>query len=466
MSGEKRITVDAAAWAGAQAAAARLRDVNRDIPAMFDAVRREQETQLSRITEETRNRQEAMERNLAGLSEQTRKLERQMTRRLQDRAATLLAQMRQANAELRVETRQFVEQAEARLAADLDQERRQREQEVLSLNEALGALRGDRDRALEQARTLLADDGMLRDAIDADLPHERFAPGRLAGLRQRFALAQGNIDSGLGETALAQAQEIYMQLAELRTEVELRYQEWQAAQVAASAAVTALVEQIKINSSLEVTGTDGKLMDGVTLDVDFWSEGELAELRARVDQLSSRVTDEADPPDLPELRVIVQREVPQLDEQLTAIVGRAGARQFASQVRVNLAETVVTTLERTTGYAWEPGQATYAGEDPRRAFFSKLVAPDDSEIVVEVAPDEDGESCVLRILSFDAGEPNEEARVERVHAIAASLRDQGLKVGDPAAEADLPDPALKDFDRLRQPVQATAQSPGARRRAG
>lgn len=94
-------------------------------------------------------------------------------------------------------------------------------------------MRGDRGRALEQARTLLADDGMMRDAIDADLPHERFAPGRLASLRQRFALAQGNIDSGLGETALAQAQEIYMQLAELRTEVELRYQEWQAAQVAA-----------------------------------------------------------------------------------------------------------------------------------------------------------------------------------------------------------------------------------------
>lgn len=72
---------------------------------MFDAVRREQETQLSRITEETRARQEAMDRNLAGLSEQTRKLERQMTRRLQDRAATLLAQMRQANAEFRAETR-------------------------------------------------------------------------------------------------------------------------------------------------------------------------------------------------------------------------------------------------------------------------------------------------------------------------------------------------------------------------
>jgi len=467
MSGKKRIMVDADDYSAAKAAAARLSQVNSDIPVMFDSLRRQNDARLDRLAEENRARQAAMEQSLAGLSEQTRKLERQMTRRLQARTEALVTQMREANRELRAETRQLVERSEARVQADLEEERRQREQQVVALNEALRDLRSDRDRALEGARTMLADAMVLRDAINAGLPHERFAPGRLGGFGQRFALAAGNLDSGLGEAALAQAQEIFVQLSELHAEVELRYQEWLAAQAIATSAVTALVERIRICSSIEVTGTDGVLVDGVTLDVDFWSDGELAELRTRAGELAGRVADATDPPDLSELRVIVQREAPQLEEQLTAIVGRAGVRQRASQVRVNLAEQVVTTLEQTTGYAWEPGQAVYAGEDPRRAFYSKLVAPDTSEIVVEVAPDDDGESCVLRIMSFDAGEPNEEARVERVHAIAASLRDQGLKISDPAAEPDLPDPALKDFDNLRKHAQAVAaRPPGAQRRAG
>jgi hypothetical protein len=260
--------------------------------------------------------------------------------------------------------------------------------------------------------------------------------------------------AGSGEAALAQAQEICLQLSALRTEVELRDQEWRAAQLAAGAAITAVLEQITVNTRLEATDPNGQPIDGVTLDVDYWSEGALGELRDRAAALADRVADRDDPPALAELRAILERDAPQLDEQLTAIVGQAGARQFASQVRVNLAELVVSTLEDSTGFVWADDQATYAGEDPRRAFYSKLVHADDSEIVVEVSPDETGGSCVLRILSYDAGVPDEEERVRRVHAIVASLKDSGLQVGDPAAEAARPDPALADLDRVRRQVPA------------
>ena len=97
-----------------------------------------------------------------------------------------------------------------------------------------------------------------------------------------------------------------------------------------------------------------------------------------------------------------------------------------------------------------PGTATtFAGGDQRDAFYSKLKHPDESEIVVEVAPDEDGKSCVLRVMSYETGNPDESQRVARVHAIANSMREQGLS-GTAAAETDEPDPALKDFTRLRQ----------------
>jgi hypothetical protein len=52
-------------------------------------------------------------------------------------------------------------------------------------------------------------------------------------------------------------------------------------------------------------------------------------------------------------------------------------------------------------------------------------------------------------MSYETGNPDESQRVARVHAIADSLRKQGLS-GTPTAEADEPDPELKDFKQLRQ----------------
>ena len=73
---------------------------------------------------------------------------------------------------------------------------------------------------------------------------------------------------------------------------------------------------------------------------------------------------------------------------------------------------------------------------------------------MEVAPDETGKSCTLRILYYDAGLPDEEERVRRAHAVADSLRAHGLQAGLPAADMEQANPRLTDFDALRR--QATS----------
>ena len=252
--------------------------------------------------------------------------------------------------------------------------------------------------------------------------------------------------AGTGEAALAQAQELYLNLGELRAEIEFKDAEWRAAHQTAVAAVTALAQQISYNSMIMVT--DEATDVSAELDVDYWSDGELTAIRQEADQLTARVNQEADPPTLAELRNISERSVVALDDRLSAAVSTARTRQWASQVRVNMAETVVDVLESISGYVWD-GDATFAGDDQRDAFYSKLTHPDQSEIVVEVAPDEDGKSCVVRVMSYETGDPDEAQRVARLHAVAASLREHGLS-GTPAAEADEPDPGLRDFARIRQ----------------
>jgi hypothetical protein len=453
VSGKKRITVDEGAWREAMRKANQLRDVERELPGMIDAVQRAQEQVAARDRAEMQARQDQLAQQLANLSDQARQIEASATRRINAATATIMNDAREANRQLRTETRQLLDQQEKRFDSALTAERAERQREIGSLLEEIERDRATKASVLDAAQTAVADARVLHDAIDSSLPHERFAPGQLAQLTGRLTIAQASVAAGTGEAALAQAQELYLRLGELRAEVELKDTEWRAAHLTAVAAVTALAEQISYNSMITVT--DEESGASAELDVDYWSDGELSAIKAAADQLAARVKAEAAPPALTELREISERSVAALNDRLSEVVATARIRQWASQVRVNMAETAVDVLEATTGYRWD-GDATFAGDDQREAFYSKLKHIDESEIVVEVAPDPDGKSCVIRVMSYETGNPDESQRVSRVHAIANSLRDQGLS-GTPAPEADEPDPALRDFTQLRQ---AARTAPG------
>jgi hypothetical protein len=446
VSGEKRITVDEDAWREAMRKANRLRDVERELPGMIAAVQQAQEQQAARDRAAMQARQDELTKRLAGLSEQARQLEKSTTRRINAATATIMNEARKANQQLRSETRQLLDQQEQRFDAAVSAERTEREREAGAVRAEIERDRSAKATVLDAARTQVGDVRVLHDAIAASLPHERFVPGQLGRLTNRLANAEASVAAGTGETALAQAQELYLSLAELRAEIEFRDAEWRAAHQTAVAAVTALAQQISYNSLIMVTDEESDV--SAELDVDYWSDGELAAIRKEADQLTARVNQEADPPTLAELRDISERSVVALDDRLSAAVALARTRQWASQVRVNMAETVVDVLEAISGYVWD-GDATFAGDDQREAFYSKLTHPDQSEIVVEVAPDEDGKSCVVRVMSYETGNPDESQRVARVHAVADSLREHGLG-GTPAAEADEPDPGLRDFMRIKQ----------------
>lgn len=406
MSGKKRITVDQAAWREAMNASRKLHGIQRDLPQMVEAVKRAQETQAASDRAAMRARQDELTRQLAGLSQQARD----------------------------------------RLDSALSAERTQRERETAALREEILADRAGRARVLETAAAAVADARVLHDAIASALPHERFAPGQLARLTSRLGLAESSAASAVGETALAQVQELQLSLGELRAEVELADAEWRAAHLTALARVTALAEEISYHSMIKITDDEAGV--SADLDVNYWSGGGLDKIKATADEAAARVRDETAPPSAAELEEISERTIPALESQLSDVVAAARTRQWAAQVRVNMAEMVVETLESTTGYRWD-GDAAFAGDDQREACYAKLASPDDSEIVIEVAPDETGESCAIRVLSYEAGEADESQRTARVNAIADALRKEGLS-GTPAAEEGEPDPRFKDFERIRR----------------
>ncbi|MGH3901240.1 MAG: hypothetical protein ACRDTA_23920 [Pseudonocardiaceae bacterium] len=435
MSGKKHYHIDMSEWFRQRIRQPLMRVLE---PAVLDRLREQTRAEIERDLAAVHARQANVEQLVQGLSEQTRAVEEQTNRRLRDQLSGMERRLREVDAQLRTEVTGLLSEQDQRLRAEIVQERQQRKAEVQSLRAELTA---DKERAATSARAWLTDARAMRDLIEQTLPHERYAPGRLRQLDTRLGTAAANLDQGMFEAALAGGQDAFHELSELRLDIELRHREWSVLRTAASEALIVLQAMIEQSAHQPVRDEEGRQLPGVNMDVDHWSRGELGQLRAEVGASLSAVLTDAVSMSVDELRAVIETDAPRYQRRLDETVEQAEERLIASQLRVNVADEVVTTLDEVAGYLLDGGQ--YAGKDQREAFYATMTHPNGNEIVVEVAPEPGGSSgSRLRVLSYDHDVGAEEQRRARATEIARQLRMRGLQVGDPDTEPGEPDPVL------------------------
>ncbi|MGI5166612.1 hypothetical protein ACQEU3_19885 [Spirillospora sp. CA-253888] len=428
MSGAKYVSVSESRWRRAQRAERRLAQVQANLPVVLAEQRRRMSEELGRVHAAVTARQDRIESALSNLSEHTRELEERTDARLRAQAEELL------------ETREAIADQERRLRAELEQERAERRREIGALGGRVDELREESDRAGRAALAMFGDAVAVHDVIRDELPHERFAPGRLDRLRVRLDVARANLESQAPGYALTQVQDLYLDLSELRAEVAHLDQQWRARQAMAVAALRGAAQRITDNATPPVL----ELPDH-RLDVDFWTDGGLSELKAEVERLTGEVAESDAAFTIEEFGEIVERRVPAFADRLDALVDRAAGRLLASQRRVNIADRIVRTLQ-ANGY--RPADHAYADDDYREAFLARLRHPDASEVVVEVVPVGD-EEMTVRLLSYDDA-PSAGERERRAHEVAEALREDGLDVGGVGSDRGEPDPSLRDIRKPRR----------------
>ncbi|WP_217129064.1 hypothetical protein [Streptomyces sp. AC558_RSS880] len=449
MSGKKRILVDETEWYRAQRAAQNLKQVRRDVPRLLDEVRRRTEADQARTRAQLEERARRTEEALSGLTAHTRRLERDTERRLREQSERLHQELRGTAERLERDTRTRLAEQRAALEGQLAAEREQRRRDIAGLTERVDELAGNRERAAAAVREWLADGATMAELI-ATLPHERHAPGRLDRLRLDLDTARRNSDAGHHEAALPLAQRAYLDLSELRLDIEHRELERRLAQGAATDALVMVETLCTQNEVRPVTGPDGRPLPGAELDVDHWSEGELEELRGQVAERLSRARDDA-------TTVAEQRELAaeaaEMEQRLGEVVDRAGMRLLASQLRVNLADSVAGTLSRIGAYELTDGE--YEDEDERRSYHAVLEHANGNKIVVQVLPAPEGETGqILRVLSYDYDTASERELRDRAEAVRHALADDGHPTGALESEPGVPDPTAVDLDRFRKPEAA------------
>lgn len=461
MSGKRRITVDEARWNALQRQASQLKALQVNAPKLVADLRRQTQGELAQVSARLENRQQAVERTMGALSDQTRALEEETNRRLRDQAKQMNQRLKETAGQLRKETDAALAQQQQAWRSELAAERDHQRRELRRLERKM-----DRDAkaSSEAAETWLRDAGLVHDLIRDELPHERYAPGKLAALDQRLATARDNARQGQSQAALAVAQEAFHDLSELRVEIELRDREWTGMHTLAFEALIQLDGLAAENANQVIAAGEAGNEAPFDLNVDYWSEGALTKLRSEVAELLASVNDTDEPLSTEQLRDIAEVQVPELERRLSDVVRQAHMRVFASQLRVNVAEVVAETLDEVAGYAVE--DHLYEGLDQRRTFLAKLQHSNGNEIVVTVAPStDDSGQCVLRLLSYDYDTTTESVLNERARAVTEELRARGLDADDQGCESGEPDRAMLDFERVRTMAALEAPRPATARPA-
>lgn len=411
---------------------------------------RERNRALQRNFESRQQAMQAEYRNgLNNLSDNIQNLERQQSQRLEE----VRRQSARDLATLDRDVNRRIEEQGNRFQQALNDHSR-------DVNNALQAIRDDiqDDRARQRAaaQSQIDDLQTLFKLMRSQHAHERFAPGDLDTLEASFALCQNNLQNGNYQAALAGGQERYLDYQKLQLRIAERQAEWEA--------YLAEVRRLSEETSGAMAAAEGATYtfaeQEVEAQVDYWSEGALTDFRNRLNSHLKRLH-ASEELSTNELKQMLDELAP-MEDELSGIVERAKERLIQSQVRQNIAVSILQSFE---GTHWELDDSTYEDEDHRKGLHLKLKNGLNEEIVASVTPVETADGGItsnVEINFFDQfNDP--ELRQARLSDMHSSMHTEGVEVGAfeclDQSENRPGNEQMRDFERLRMPQTAPVSSP-------
>ena len=162
------------------------------------------------------------------------------------------------------------------------------------------------------------------------------------------------------------------------------------------------------------------------IDVNYWVEGRLKVFKSNIESLAAEIHEN----ELISLDKIVgySLQIDELSSQLLDLVTEARVAVLASQLRFNVAQIVVQSLE-AQGFFLE--QANYEKDDYRETFVARTCNYAGNEVVVSIDPDPGlDEGGKINIQSLDAGKITEHELHQRNFEIFNAILENGIEVGE------------------------------------
>lgn len=277
----------------------------------------------------------------------------------------------------------------------------------------------DREHMNRETASAFIDD-LKRQIKEAEtqLPHEKFAPGEIARLKDRIAIAESNLNS-MEQAAIAGAQAVYVNLVTLRQKIINKEQEFAIYHSTALEAARGLFENIRKNRKVE-------LEEGAEeVEVNYWTNGKFHELEKEIESLVDKLVSDKANLSLESIKQTLA-ELEEKNAEQDKLIEEAIERVISSQLRAEMGDVVVDALEQEGFSLVESG---YEKEDQRKIYLVKIKNIAGTEIVAAIIPDDATNTNTLSINTRDSRILNEAATVERMEEINRILGESGMHVG-------------------------------------
>lgn len=466
MSGENRryVSVQEQELRRLREQESRLRSVQNDLPERLNAVReqarqefqqrlapleqrakqQEQQTQqlksgLADLEKDTQKRlqqqrqefqsavRESESRQQQTLQRETNRLESAMQQGFQEQRSEYL----RITSQQRQEYTNLISQQDQKFTQLVSSERqaRQQGQKILQqqIDTVVADIAGETRRKAQLAEDLLSDVETVWEQINRSYQHQRFAPGQLADLRRGLEMARANIQAGVTEAAIATSQQTYLDLADLRLELEQKEQEWLLLYNAALTDLKSLIAEVQGNRQCEIEVGQGDEAQKFKLEVDYWVNGRLSEYEQQLNQLEGQLkTGES---------TLTTEQITQLGDKIIAlqpnlgeIVEQAKLAILSSQLRAEIADQVVGALS-SLGYTLVDAEsdAVYEGDDQRNAYVVKVKNIAGDEVVTVISPEKEFGKNSVSINSFSETIVDEKASQQNAKAVFEALEESGVE---------------------------------------
>ena len=427
MSGHKKalVSISQEEYDRLRTASVRVYDLAAQLDDLHDVMRRQTVQSAHTQLDEALSRQRAYEDTVAVLSDNLQDLEHasaQAYESLYQAWSQNLVDLEQSWTQQTAE--QFENWANQALS-EIQEEHRARQMELLHLHRKIedGQHSARQHQALAEHWSESA--LILLDFIQNHYPLALFGRSKTQRILEELASAEENYNACAFQAALSAYQRIFFQLSDLRVELERRMARWNHLYQQAVIQAGSHLAVLRRSAQVQAVDLEGHELSE-RVDVNLWTQGGYAEFVERSQALLSQLERGMEHNPTRALQQILSHDLPALREEFTDLVHQARMAVLSSQLRINIADLVVQSLE-AQHFVFSEGH--YDAEDMRRAYSASLKNLAGEEVVIQVHPRAaDNLENDLHIISLDRSQSTEYDFRKRFLEIQNNLNESGLVV--------------------------------------
>lgn len=382
---------------------------------------------------------------------------------LSDRSISMLMELLQnqvntSNEEIRLlaeEQNRRLRQQATNFRHDINELRKQREQDRKELADAIQAVQNSIEEK-ERTHRAIAEDWIAQtESYFSDIEqyrHELFTPNQLEHLRTQLTQVNEDLKNEAFQSAISAARNVFNQAVDLKERVVTAEIEWAHYHSELQNLLADTNSALYHYENLRYTVPSSSGEQEVDAQIDYWADGELSNIQEELSEINDRVRNvrELSTAELLVLIASLRKIRTRMDETAES----AKDAMICSQVRAELANTLAQTLQET---GWEYVGYTYEGSEMNAALHIKLRDNLGNEIVTVITPEMTRGNLGnnMEFNFFSDYNNDENTRNIWIAAIMEQLRGAGLNVDKPQTRPGFENRS-SDNEALRD-LEATAR---------